>query len=161
MIMKRSLAPENRCSVRSACASQAWQAAKVLWVVFAVVAWVGCGVLCVMSAAVVRQYRVEDRIHRAYGPIVCAIYSYQSKKGCLPQALVDLRPDYIADLPHTAYVDTVQYRVLDGGGNWELALHSSALPRSRIYLHRSSRQYSQEEEEHTVLQYHGMWRVIE
>lgn len=147
MIMKRSIAPENNCGVRSARRSHTWQAAKVLWVLFAIVAWVGCSVLCVVSAAVVRQYRVEDKIHRAYGPVVFAIYSYQNKKGCLPQDLVDLLPDCIAALPQTAYVDTAQYRVLDGGGSWELALHSSALPRSRIYLHRSSRQYSREEEE--------------
>lgn len=130
---------------------------------FWVIAVVCTGIIVIAFDIRVRLHRfhVEDRIHQSFLPVVMAIKEYREANGKVPATLGDLVPNLIDRIPQSCYVDEVRYKVLQGGTEWELAIHSTALRQERTYYCRSNDDYTDAEQARTVLQYHGIWRVLQ
>ncbi len=133
-------------------------------------AWICAAILCLLPAAVVaigipayqrvRAFSVEDRIHGTFFPVTDALYTYQQEHGQPADSLATLVPKYLAAIPVSELADSPTYRVLPDGQSWELVIHSSALPRPRLYVCRSTQLFTPEERRHIITQYHGTWTVF-
>ena len=55
--------------------------------------------------------------------------------------------------------DSVVYRVLPDGTNWQLLVYSHALKTPRVYMHRSSENITPEEESQELTSFHS-WHVF-
>lgn len=123
-------------------------------------------VVCALTVVSIGFYRafhkfsVEDQIHGAFFPVVAALYDYEHDHSTPATNLMQLVPAYIAQIPRSHLVDSVEYSVIDDGKTWQLNLYSHALSKPRIYCCRSSQKFSAEEERKVVLRYHGVWTVI-
>lgn len=117
------------------------------------------GMICYGLWMRIHTFRVEDAIHRSFGPTILAIYNYEEAEKRWPASLQELVPRYMTGVPQSRYADRYEYRNMTN--EWEFAVYSRALGVPRVYLHRSTGTFNSNEVEHTVLEYHGMWRVIE
>lgn len=133
-----------------------------IWVLVMSVCAVLAGGVVVWVSAVrhVRAFFVEDKIHGAYFPLTSALYTYQQERGHPAESLAALVPNSLPAIPSSTLTGPPAYRVLPGGQSWELALHSRALSRPRLYVCRSTQEFSPEEERRMVARYHGTWAVF-
>jgi hypothetical protein len=121
------------------------------------------GVMCFawILYEAVHRWGVEGRIHGTFFPVVHALFEYEDATGAPAKSLQDLIPKYLDAIPTCSIADSVSYRLLDNGKDWELAIRSTALRKPRVYVHRSNKSFTPEEEKKIVLHYHGVWYVLE
>ena len=108
----------------------------------------------------IRKFFVEDSIHSTFYPVTAALYKYQGEQGRPAESLTALMPKYLGAIPSSHLADLPTYRILPDGKSWELAIHSRALPEPRIYLCRSTQQFTPEEKSRIILEYHVTWTVF-
>jgi hypothetical protein len=130
----------------------------VLWSVVTSVALVvsvfAYGVYCAWD-----KFASEERICGAFQPVIGAIDHFAEAKGALPTNLVQLVPAYVAELPTSPVADSIDYRIMPGGTNWQLTVHSRVTGPRRIFIQRSSHQFTEEERRQSVSAFHG-WVVF-
>ena len=132
--------------------------------------WILAAALCLLLSAVgaigipvaqrVRAFFVEDSIHGTFYPVANALYEYQRDHGRPAESLAGLLPKYLAAIPSSQLADAPAYRASPDGSSWELVLHSRALSRPRLYICRSTQEFSPEESRRMIVRYHGIWAVF-
>jgi hypothetical protein len=103
------------------------------------------------------RFAAEERIFHAFLPVIGAIYAFDKDTGSPPTNLMQLVPAYIPKLPATPVADSIDYRVLADGTNWQLSVRSRVTGAPRVFVRRSSGQFTSEEERQVVTTFHG-WR---
>ena len=128
--------------------------------------WSTIGVLVIGGAWFVRgiyrswhQFLSEDRICGAFYPVVTAIEEFHEATGSLPTNLVQLIPRYLTQLPVAPLAESINYRVLADGTNWELRVRSRITGAPRVFVQRSSQQFTAAEEGEAAAAFHG-WRAF-
>jgi hypothetical protein len=122
--------------------------------VLAVVAVIG-----VRLHQVFHKFSVEDQIHDSFFPVAMALYDYEDAHGSPATNLTQLVPAYLPQIPSSRLADSVEYSVIDGGKAWQLSIHNRALSPPRLYCCRSSHQFTAEEKQRILIQYHS-WTVL-
>jgi hypothetical protein len=129
----------------------------IIWSVVAViavtVAWFAHGFFSAYN-----RFMNEERICGAFHPVISALDQFQEQTGSLPTNLTQLVPQYLPQLPSTPVADSIGYRVLPGT-NWELSVRSRVRGKPELFVQRSSRDFTAEEQRRSVTGFHG-WLVF-
>ena len=118
------------------------------------------GLIVILVAHRFYVFSVEDRIHNTFFPVADALYRYEEETGHPASSLNAVIPKYISAIPSSSLADPPTYRVLPSGKVWELVIHSNALSRPRLYICRSTQEFTPEEIHRMILQYHATWTVF-
>ena len=131
--------------------------------------WIVCSVivlLAITSAWVAHSFYFvwqrfvrEERICGAFHPVISALDEFQQQTGSLPTNLTQLIPQYLKHLPSAPVADAIDYRVLPDGTNWQLSVRSSVRGKPELFVQRSSRDFTAEEQRQSVTSFHG-WSVF-
>jgi len=105
------------------------------------------------------RFASEERICGAFHPVFGAIEKFYDTAGALPTNLVQLVPAHISEIPRAPVADSVAYRVMPDGTNWEITVRSRITGVPRVFVQRSSRQFSEAEERESLGGFHG-WVVF-
>lgn len=105
------------------------------------------------------KFASEERICGAFHPVINAIESFYEATGSLPTNLTQLVPSYIPQIPAPPVADSIGYQVLPDGTNWQLSVRSRVTGAPRVFVQRSSHQFTTEEEHQVVTMFHG-WRAF-
>jgi hypothetical protein len=105
------------------------------------------------------KFASEERICGAFHPVMGAIDRFYERTGTLPTNLTQLVPTYVAQIPTTPVADSIDYRIMPDGTNWQLTVHSRITGAPRVFVQRSSRQFTKEERRQSVTGFHG-WVVF-
>ena len=84
------------------------------------------------------KFSTEDQISDTYQPVFLALHDFQHELGSPATNLSQLMPRYLPRLPSSPLADSIDYRILADGTNWQLSVHSRAFSQARTYVHRSS-----------------------
>jgi len=77
----------------------------------------------------------------------------------LPTNLTQLVPAYIPQIPTAPVADSIDYHVMGDGTNWQLTVHSRITGAPRVFIQRSSHEFTDEERRQSVTGFHG-WIVF-
>ncbi len=105
------------------------------------------------------RFACEERICGAFHPVIDAIGRFQESKGALPTNLTQLVPTYVHEIPTAPVADAIEFRVMADGTNWQLTVHSRIAGSRRVFVQRSSDEYTSEERQRSVTAFHG-WMVF-
>ncbi len=105
------------------------------------------------------RFASEERICGAFHPVIGAIDQFQAKEGVLPTNLSQLVPAYLQQIPAAPVADTIDYRAMPDGTNWELTVRSHIAGVPRLLVQRSSGVFTQEERQQSLKSFHG-WIVF-
>jgi hypothetical protein len=103
------------------------------------------------------RFASEERICGAFHPVIAAIEQFQETTGSPPTNLTQLVPRFVPRLPVAPVADSIDYRLLPDGTNWQLSVRSRVTGDPRVFVQRSSRQFTADEERQAVAVFHG-WR---
>ena len=117
------------------------------------VAWFAHGVFTAYN-----RFLNEDRFCGAFHPVISALDQFQEQTGSLPTNLTQLVPQYLPQLPSAPAADFIEYRVLPGT-NWELSVRGSVRGKPELFVQRSLRDFTAEEQRRSVTGFHG-WLVF-
>jgi hypothetical protein len=130
----------------------------IIWSIVAVialtVAWFGYGFFTAYQ-----RFMNEERICGAFHPVISALDQFQQQTGSLPTNLTQLVPQYLPQLPSPPVADSIEYRVLLGGTNWQLSVRSSIRGKPELFVQRSARDFTAEEQQRSATGFHG-WLVF-
>lgn len=130
----------------------------ILWaiasVVVVAVVWFAYGFYCAWH-----KFASEERICGAFHPVFSAVDKFYETTGALPTNLTQLVPVYLSEIPSAPVAGSVGYRVMPDGTNWEITVRSRITGAPRVFVQRSSRQFSEEEERESLGGFHG-WVVF-
>src|SRR6266849_3748929 len=87
------------------------------------------------------RFASEDRISGGLHPVTVALDEFHTDTGSLPTNLTQLVPRYIQQLPTAPVADSIDYRVLPDGTNWQLTVRSRITGAPRVFVQRSSREF--------------------
>ena len=134
---------------------------RAKWIVWSVVAVIGVTVAWFAYGFFTAYHRFmsEERICGAFHPVISALDEFQQQTGSLPTNLTQLVPQYVPQLPSAPVADSVEYRVLPDGTNWQLSVRSSVRGKPELFVQRSSRDFTAEEQRRSVTGFHG-WLVF-
>jgi len=131
---------------------------RIVWSVVAVFViggvWFGYGFVGAW-----RKFANEERICGAFHPVIIALHEFQRQTGYPPVNLAQLVPQYLSQLPSAPVANSIDYRVLPDGTNWEISVHSGVRGAPEIFVQRSSRDFTEEEQRRSVAGFHG-WLVF-
>jgi len=131
---------------------------SIIWLILALiaagVAWIGYD--CYSK---VHRFLVEDEVHDTFYPVVIALVHFQNDSGTPATNLLQLVPRYLSQVPSSPVADSVAYRVLPDGTNWQLSVYSRALKTPRVYVQRSSGEYTPDEDRQELTRFH-LWHVF-
>ena len=105
------------------------------------------------------KFASEERICGAFHPVISAIDQFQETTGTLPTNLTQLIPAYVAQIPTTPVADSIDYRVMPDGTNWQLTVRSRITGAPHVFVQRSSHQFTDDEQRQSVTGFHG-WVVF-
>lgn len=105
------------------------------------------------------RFASEERICGAFQPVVTAIDEFREATGSLPTNLVQLVPRYVPQLPAAPVADSIGYQVSPDGTNWQVTVRSRITGSPRVFVQRSSQQFTAAEESQAVAAFHG-WRAF-
>ena len=134
---------------------------RAKWIVWSVVAVIGVTVAWFAYGFFTAYHRFmsEERICGAFHPVISALDEYQQQTGSPPTNLAQLVPKYVPQLPSAPVADSIEYRVLPDGTNWQLSVRSSVRGKPELFVQRSSRDFTAEEQRRSVTGFHG-WLVF-
>jgi hypothetical protein len=134
---------------------------RTQWIIWSVVtaialtvAWFAYGFFTAFH-----RFMSEERICGAFHPVISALDEFQRQTGSLPTNLTQLVPNFLRQLPTAPVADSVEYRVLADGTNWQLSVRSSVRGKPELFVQRSSRDFTAEEQQRSVTAFHG-WLVF-
>ena len=130
------------------------------WIIWSVVAVVVVTVASLASGffTAYNRFMNEERICGAFHPVISALDQFQEQTGSLPTNLTQLVPQHLPQLPSAQVADSIEYRVLPGT-NWELSVRSNVRGKPELFVQRSSRDFTAEEQRRSVTGFHG-WLVF-
>jgi hypothetical protein len=105
------------------------------------------------------RFASEEWICGAFDPVISALDEFQQQSGSLPTNLTQLVPQYVPHLPRAPVAQSIEYRVLPDGTNWQLSVRSSVRGRPELFVQRSSRDFTADEQRQSVTRFHG-WLVF-
>jgi hypothetical protein len=103
------------------------------------------------------RFASEDRISGGLHPVMVALGEFHTDTGSLPTNLTQLVPRYVQQLPTAPVADSIDYRVSPDGTNWQLTVRSRITGAPRVFVQRSSTEFTAAEEAPVVTIFHG-WR---
>jgi len=115
--------------------------------------------LLTVAIAIGEFFWTEERVCGVFDPVISALENFQQQSGSPPTNLTQLVPRYLQQLPISRVANSIDYRVLADGTNWQLSVHSRALSTPRVYVHRSSQEFTDAEQRQSVTAFHG-WVVF-
>jgi len=131
--------------------------------------WIVWSVVAVTASAVAwfaygffqsyERFRSEERICGGFYPVISAVEEFRQQTGSPPTNLSQLVPRYVPKLPGAPVADSIEYRVLPDGTNWQLTVRSSVRGRPELFVQRSSRDFTAEEQQRSIGSFHG-WVVF-
>lgn len=134
---------------------------RTKWIAWSVVAvfaigatWFACAYLTALH-----RFLSEERICGAFGPVISALDEFQQQTGFSPTNLTQLVPQYLPQLPSAPVADSIDYRLLQDGTNWQLSVRSSVRGAPEVFVRRSSHHFTAEEQRRRVAEFHG-WLVF-
>lgn len=104
-----------------------------------------------------KKFLKDDSIYTSFSPLTQAIDEYNYVNHKPPASLKILIPKYIAEIPKSRFINSLEYRPIKNG-QWELKLYD--LASQRLYIIRSDNEYSEKEKKQILKQYHGIWTVF-
>ncbi len=105
------------------------------------------------------KFSIEDQVHDKFFPVVTALNKYQEESGAPATNLSQLVPRYLSGIPSSSIADSLEYQILPDGTNWQLSIYSRALNPARVYVHRSSGQFTADEQRKELTRFHT-WTVF-
>lgn len=105
-----------------------------------------------------QRFASHDRICGTFDPVISAVDEFQHQNGSLPTNLAQLVPNYLPQVPGAPVADSIDYRVLSDGTNWQLSVRSRVDGKPRLYMY-SSQDFTTEEQRQSVTGFHG-WLVF-
>jgi hypothetical protein len=130
---------------------------SIVWSIV-VVFLIGIGWLASGFLNAWHKFASEERICGAFHPVISALDEYQDRNGSLPTNLAQLVSNYLPQIPGGPVADSIDYRVLPDGTNWQLSVRSRVTGTPRLYVQRSS-DFTAEEQRQSVTGFHG-WLVF-
>ena len=106
-----------------------------------------------------QRFAAEERICGAFHPVFFALDKFHGDTGSLPTNLVQLLPKYLEQIPTVPVADSIDYRILPDGTNWQISVQSRITGTPRIFLQRSTQKFTAEEQRQSVTGFHG-WLVF-
>ena len=136
-------------------------ASRVKWIVWSVVAAIAVTVAWFAYSffTVYTRFMNEERMCGAFHPVIRALDQFQEQTGSLPTSLAQLVPQHLAQLPSAPVADSIDYTVLPDGTNWQLSVRSRVRGKPELFVQRSTRQFTAEEQQRSVTGFHG-WLVF-
>jgi len=133
----------------------------IKWIVWSIVAAFAVGAVWLAYGffAAWHRFASEERICGGFHGVIAALNQFQEKTGFLPTNLTQLVPDYVSQIPAAPIADSIDYRVLPDGTNWQLSVRSSVRGAPELFVQRSSRNFTEEERQQSVTGFHG-WLVF-
>jgi hypothetical protein len=101
------------------------------------------------------RFASEERICGAFHPVIDGLAQFQDSTGTLPTNLTQLVPVFILQIPTAPVVESIDYRVMADGTNWQLTVHSRITGSPRVFIQRSSHEFTDEELRQSVTGFHG------
>lgn len=134
---------------------------RTKWIIRSVVAVIVITIACFAYSFFVAWHRFasEERICGAFHPVIRALEDFREKIGVPPTNLTQLVPEYLQKIPTAPVADSIEYRVLADGTNWQLSVRSRVRGAPELYVQRLYRDYSAEEQRQSVTGFHG-WLVF-
>ena len=134
---------------------------RTKWIIWSVVAVIALTVSWVAHGFFTAWHRFasEERICGAFHPVERALDEFEQRTGSLPTNLTQLVPQYLPQLPTAPVADSIDYRVLPDGTNWQLSVRSSVRGRPELFVQRSSRDFTADEQQRSVTGFH-CWLVF-
>ena len=134
---------------------------RTQWIIWSVIVAIGLTVTWFAHGVfmVLNRFANEDRICGAFDPVITALDEFQRQTGSLPTNLMQLVPQYVPQLPRAPVADSIEYRILPDGTNWQLSVGSSLRGKPQLFVQRSSRDFTAEEQRRSVTAFHG-WLVF-
>ncbi len=120
----------------------------------AVVTWFGYGFVRAWH-----RFAIEERICGAFHPVIDAISKFQESTGKVPTNISQLVPGYIPEIPKAPVAESIDLRAMPDGTNWQLTVHSRITGALRVYMQRSSHEFTDQERRQSVAGFHG-WLVF-
>lgn len=77
----------------------------------------------------------------------------------LPTNLMQLVPAYMPQIPTAPVADSIDYRVMADGTNWQLTVHCRIAGSPRVLVQRSSHEFTADKRRRSVSGFHG-WLVF-
>jgi hypothetical protein len=105
------------------------------------------------------RFASEEQICGAFHPVIAGLAQFQESTGTLPTNLTQLVPAYIPQIPTAPIADSIDYRIMADGTNWQLTVHSRITGAPRVFIQRSSHEFTDEERRQSVTGFHG-WVVF-
>ena len=102
-----------------------------------------------------RRFMREERLCGAFHTVIDALREYRQQHGAQPTALTQLIPSHLAQLPSAPIADAIEYRLLPDGTSWEISVRSSVRGRPELFVQRSSHNFTAEERQRSVTNFHG------
>jgi hypothetical protein len=102
-----------------------------------------------------RRYMREERFCGAFHPVIDALREFQEQNGVPPTTLAQLLPGHLTRLPSAPIADTIEYRLLPDGTDWEISVWSGVRGTPELFVQRSSRVFTAEERQRSVTNFHG------
>lgn len=131
-----------------------WIVGSVVAVIAVTVAWFAYGLFRAWH-----RFASEERICGAFHPVINALDHFLEQTGSLPTNLTQLVPGYLPQIPAAPVADSIEYRVLPDGTNWQLSVRSSVRGAPELFVQRSSGDFTAQEQRQSVRGFHG-WLVF-
>lgn len=106
-----------------------------------------------------KWFRVEEKVHKAYSPVVWALYDYEEDNGVRAPSLQALIPRYIESLPSLPFVISEEYSLRDRG-DWQFDVRVRLCGEVRVFRSRGSNSYSEQDDCEYLGNLHGVWFVL-
>jgi hypothetical protein len=134
---------------------------RTKWIIRSIVAAVAAGVVWFGCEFLIAWHRFtsQERICGAFHPVISALGEFQQQNGFLPTNLMQLVPRYLQEIPAAPISDSIEYRVLPDGANWELSVRSRVSGSRALYIQRSSNDFTADEQRQSFTRFHG-WLVF-
>ena len=130
----------------------------IIWAIVSVIAigiaWFAYGFYCAWH-----KFASEERICSAFHPVFGAIDKFYDTTGALPTNLTQLVPVYIPQIPTAPVADSVDYRIMSDGTNWQITVRSRITGAPRVFVQRSSHKFTDDERRQSVTGFHD-WVVF-
>jgi hypothetical protein len=134
---------------------------RTKWVLWTIVCAIALTIGCVGHAFYTAWHRFtsEEKICGTFHPVINALDEFQQQTGSPPTNLTQLVPHYLLRIPSEPFVDSIEYRRLPDGANWQLSVRSSVRGTPELFVQRSSQNFSAEEQRQRVTGFHA-WIVF-
>ena len=134
---------------------------RITWIIWSVLAalFIAGGLFVYGFFKAWQRFANEERICGAFSPVINGLQTFQEQTGSLPTNLVQLVPQFVQQIPPPPLAESINYRILPDGTNWQLSVRSRVRGPQELFMRRSSNEFTEEERRQSVAGFHG-WLVF-